>query len=85
VDKRILVILSLCIRAKEKGNDCFFTYSPHINEVSVDIHKGGWVKPLENGDGDYIIGSDNKTESFSFNLSDTDKIIQVEDYLKGLI
>lgn len=42
MDERILNILSMCLQAKEKGHDAFFVYFPHVNIITVTIHKGGW-------------------------------------------
>lgn len=33
--EKILKLLSLCLKAKEQGNDIFFHYSPHVNSISI--------------------------------------------------
>ena len=35
-------VLNLCMRAKEKGHDCFFFYRPHVDWIEVTIYVGGW-------------------------------------------
>lgn len=44
MNERILNLLSLCLQAKEKGHDCFFRYSPHVNGFEVEIYEGSWNK-----------------------------------------
>ena len=35
-------LLELCFKAKEKGIDIFFDYSPHVEWVTVQIYKDKW-------------------------------------------
>ena len=35
-------LLELCFVAREMGIDIFFNYSPHVEWVDIDIHKGKW-------------------------------------------
>lgn len=35
-------VLNLCMKVKEKGHDCFFSYRSHVDWIEVTIHVGGW-------------------------------------------
>ena len=94
MNERILNLLSLCLQAKEKGHDCFFDYSPHVNEVGIQIHKGGWTYPVKGEQDEWIKGSDNLTVQFYFRCVFDEyyseaKVLGIisdaEDYIKGLI
>ena len=91
MNERILNLLSLCMQAKEKGHDCFFNYSPHVQKVSIDVHLPRWVSAKKDDDGEYIIGSDNNVKHLEFYIDNLDAkeseaiISQAEEYLKGLI
>jgi hypothetical protein len=91
MNERILNLLSLCLQAKEKGHDCFFDYSPHVQSVSIRSYEGGWKQGEvdENGEvvNDYVskkfyiyVAGDN------FDKEEADaRFEQAEAYLKGLI
>lgn len=40
--QRLLRLLQLAMQAKQYNIDVFFSYSPHVNAVQLDIHKRGW-------------------------------------------
>lgn len=40
-------IIDLCIDAKDFGHDCFFEYSPHVNNFEICFCKRGWEKGKE--------------------------------------
>ena len=44
---RIHALFDLCLRAKEKGHDCFFEYSAHVDAITVRTYAGGWVKDAD--------------------------------------
>jgi hypothetical protein len=42
MNKRILNILNMCLKLKDKGHDVFFCYSPHVQSVEVRLFIGKW-------------------------------------------
>lgn len=43
-------LLELAFKAKEKGIDIFFRYSPHVQIIDVEIYKNGWGNSKETSD-----------------------------------
>jgi len=41
-DVKIHKILDLCLRLKAVGVDCFFNYSPHIQQIEIRNYYGEW-------------------------------------------
>lgn len=42
VDNEVRKLLTACIKAKDQGHDLFFSYSPHVAMISVNISVGGF-------------------------------------------
>jgi len=87
MNERILNLLSLCMQAKEKGHDCFFDYSPHVQCVSICVYRNGWK---EGEVVDDIVVRDFTDRKFGFYIEgDTREVNTIidmaEDYIKGLI
>ena len=43
--QEVLEILDLAMRKNEGKGSVFFSFSGHVNLISVDIHKDGWPTP----------------------------------------
>lgn len=78
--ERIHDILDLCMEAKKKGYDCFFSYNPHVSfgQFCVTVYLNGWDKDIEPDRCLYLCAGGKKSYG-------TDSIDEVEEYLKGLI
>lgn len=42
MNEKVINLLSLCLAAKERGINIWFSYSPHCNNVRVFAFKEGW-------------------------------------------
>lgn len=44
MDINLNILLNLCTELKEaRGVDAFFSYLPHVQTVTVDVHNNGWA------------------------------------------
>lgn len=78
LNERLLNLLSLCVQAKERGHDCFYSYSPHVGSVEIDVFLNGWVRGVSRDA--YFIMSANGNSHIGYT-----SVNEVENYLKGLI
>lgn len=80
MNERVLNLLSLCMKAKEKGHHVFFYYSPHVDsgEITISVYKNGWE---ENTDPDYraYISIDGKVRHMESSFD------EAESYLRELL
>ena len=78
--ERIHNILDLCMEAKKKGYDCFFSYNPHVSfgQFCVTVYLNGWDKDVVPDRCLYLCADGKKSYG-------TDSVDEVEEYLKGLI
>lgn len=68
-------LLDLCFEAKKKGIHAFFNYSPHVNLVSIQVHKDGYESNLPD-----------KTFMIWFNdINAVYERQEAKNYIRGLI
>lgn len=79
MNERILNILSMCIKAKEIGADCFFSYSPHVQLISIRIFLCGW---RDDGKFDYYLESHIDENSGMYSESE---LLRIEETLHSII
>lgn len=44
IKKKVHRIMDLCFDAKDFGHDCFFNYSPHVQQFEFYLYKNGWIE-----------------------------------------
>lgn len=86
MNKKVLGILALCLKAKEKGHDVFFHYMAHINQIEITVYEDGWRSADFNEDGKVI----ETYESEKMNFYTDGKLCshaidEVEEYLRELV
>lgn len=79
MNERILNILNMCIKAKETGTDCFFSYSPHVQLISIRIFLCGW---RDDGEFNYYLESHIDENSGMYSESELQRI---EEILRNII
>lgn len=81
MNEKVLEILALCLKAKEKGHDVFFLYSPHTNGLEIRSFENGW-KDKPEGE----INDPAKYIQFYLDKDDSDdRIKEAGEYLTNLI
>lgn len=90
MNKRIIELFRLCLKAKEVGIDAFFDYSPHVDKITVRVHENGWDY-VKDENGDYLLDvngdeiSPDYDKRFYFDAYDKETINEVLAYLVNLI
>ena len=77
-----LEILALCFAVKAKGHDAFYSYSPHVDWVTVNVYVDGWSNEKEYNKLDYLwtrIEDGEDVEPVLKNL------VECKTYLEGLM
>ena len=73
-------LLELCFKAKEKGHDCFFDYSPHIECITVDIYEGKYFPSKKTKKFSFYIDHMKYTKGYGFDVA-----LEAISYLSDLI
>ena len=84
MELKVLQVMSLCMTAKEKGHDCFLSYSPHVNSIEVITYENGWEKQA---DADKYMKCDLITNAPGETVVDVETVTieTMIDYLEDLI
>jgi hypothetical protein len=77
--EKILILLSLCMDAKDKGHDVFFEYLPHVRGIRISSFENGW---------EYKSEDNPPTMSFGFYIDDKEAMHKADtaiEYLQELV